>query len=208
MNCPNYGNYSPGLGCGCCGGTTTILPGQPMNIPTLTFSNPSGNAIRVYNVRYRASNRCGTRDTVIPIKVHPPVRAIFSATPSSACVGTAITFQNTSWGDSLTFIWDMGDGSPLRYDTAMAAATQMPRSHAYTCTTPGTYTVTLYVKGYCGKDTLSYTITIYPYPTASFNVEATEKCQVSATFTFTNTSITGGTYSWSSPGGTPNSSTA
>jgi len=109
-----------------------------MNIPALTFSNPSGNAIRVYNVRYRASNRCGTRDTVIPIKVHPPVRAIFSATPSSACVGTAITFQNTSWGDSLTFIWDIGDGSPLHYDTAMAAATQMPRSHAYTCTTPGT----------------------------------------------------------------------
>ena len=208
VNCPNYGNYSPGLGCGCCGGTTTILPGRPMNIPALTFSNPSGNAIRVYNVRYRASNRCGTRDTVIPIKVHPPVRAIFSATPSSACVGTAITFQNTSWGDSLTFIWDMGDGSPLRYDTALAAATQMPRSHTYTYTTPGTYTVTLYVNGYCGKDTLRRTITIYPYPTASFNVDATEKCQGSATFTFTNTSTTGGTYSWSFPGGTPSSSTA
>lgn len=49
----------------------------------------------------------------------------------------------------------MGDGSPLHYDTAMAAATQMPRSHAYTYITPGTYTVTLYVNGYCGKDTLS-----------------------------------------------------
>jgi PKD repeat protein len=145
---------------------------------------------------------------VIPIKVHRPVRAIFSATPSSACVGTAITFQNTSWGDSLTFIWDMGDGSPLLYDTALAAATQMPRSHTHTYTTPGTYTVTLYVKGYCGKDTLRRTITIYPYPTASFNVDATEKCQGNATFTFTNTSTAGGTYSWSFPGGTPSSSTA
>lgn len=208
VNCPNYGNYAPGLGCGCCTGSTTVLPGRPMNIPTLTFTNSSGNAIRTYSVRYRARNLCGFRDTVIPIKVHPPVVARFTAVPTAVCVGSAITFQNTSWGDSLTFIWDMGDGSPLIYDTAMAAAIQMPRSHSYTYAAPGTYTVTLYVKGYCGKDTLRRTVTVYPYPTASFTVDAVEKCQGAAVFNFTNTSEVGASYSWSFPGGTPSSSSA
>lgn len=198
---------------GCCQGSSTALPGRPMNIPPLTFTNPTGNAIRTYNLLYIIGNHCGRDSQQIQIKVHPPVVARFTPSASNVCVGTPITFTNNSYGDSLTFIWDMGDGSPYIYDTAMAAAVQMPRSHTYTYTTPGTYTVTLYVQGYCGRDTLRRTINVYPYPTPTFTVDASQKCRQggSASFTFTNTSVgnpPGTTYSWSFPGGTPSSSTA
>lgn len=212
---PNYGgaDYYSFFPCGwtCCG--SVGLPGRPMNIPPLTFSNPTGNALRTYNLLYIIGNHCGRDSQRVQVRVHPPVVARFTPNATAVCVGTPITFTNNSYGDSLTFIWDMGDGSPLLYDTAMAAAVQMPRTHTYTYTTPGTYTVTLYVKGYCGQDTLRRVINVWPYPTVSLTVDATQKCRQggSATFTFTNTSVgnpPGTTYSWSFPGGTPASSTA
>lgn len=198
---------------GCCQSSSTALPGRPMNIPSITFSNTGSNAIRTYNLLYVIGNHCGRDTQRIEVLVHPQVQARFTPSASSVCVGTPITFTNNSYGDSLTFIWDMGDGSPFIYDTALAAATQMPRTHTYTYTNPGTYTVSLYVQGYCGRDTLRRTINVYPYPNVSFTVNQTEACRQggSASFTFTNTSTgnpAGTTYSWSFPGGTPSSSTA
>lgn len=198
---------------GCCQGSSTQLPGRPMNIPSLTFTNPTGNSIRTYDLLYVIGNHCGRDSQRIQVRVHPPVVARFTPSASAVCVGTPITFTNASYGDSLTFIWDMGDGSPFLYDTALNAAVQIPRSHTYTYTTPGTYTVTLYARGYCGRDTLRRTIQVYPYPTPSFTVDRTTACRQggSATFTFTNTSTgnpAGTTYSWSFPGGSPASSTA
>lgn len=198
---------------GCCQGSSTSLPGRPMNIPPITFTHTGSNSIRTYTLLYIIGNHCGRDSQRFEIKVHPQVQARFTATPTSACVGTPITFTNNSWGDSLTFIWDWGDGSPYLYDTALAAATQMPRTHVHTYTTPGTYTVTLYVTGHCGRDTLRRTITIHPYPTPAITVNRVEACRQggSATFTFTNASVgnpPGTTYSWSFPGGSPSSSTA
>jgi PKD repeat protein len=73
--------------------------------------------------------------TVIPVCVNileGPV-ADFQPSAFNVCLGSPISFDNTSSGGS-TFFWDYGDGN---------TSTMFEMSHAYAA--PGTYTVCLYV---------------------------------------------------------------
>ncbi len=177
------------------------------NIPDQTFTTPStGNVPITHTVFYEIWNHCGRDDTTINIVVHPPVVARFNMSASQICVGDSITFTNVSWGDSLTFEWDFGNGTVL-YDTAMQANLQLPISHTITYNTPGTYYIRLIAKGYCGTDTLIDSIVVHPYPIVDFAPDTSEKC-TNLSFTFTNNSTTGGSYAWAFAGGTPATSSA
>ncbi len=177
------------------------------NIPDQTFTTPSsGNVPVTHTVFYEIWNHCGRDDTTINIVVHPPVVARFNMSTNQICVGDSITFTNISWGDSLTFEWDFGNGTVI-YDTAMQANLELPISHTITYNTPGTYYIRLIAQGYCGTDTLIDSITVYPYPVVDFVPDTSEKC-TNLSFTFVNNSTTGGTYAWSFAGGTPSSSSA
>lgn len=92
-----------------------------------------------------------------------PPRPDFTSTPSSAVVGEAVAFTDTSTdadGDLVAWAWDFGDGS--------SAAVQHP-SHTYA--TPGTYTVSLTVTDAQGDTaTATRTLRAGTRPLASFSV--------------------------------------
>lgn len=169
-------------------------------IPPQTFTNPSGNVPVTHTVRYVLSNHCGTRDTTINIVVHPPVVARFTQSASTICVGGTVTFTNNSWGDSLTFIWDFGNGV-VHYDTAYNPS-DLPITYNITYTVPDTYIVRLIAKGYCGEDTLERQLIVYPYPLAQFVPSPDSGC-TPLTVSITNMSELGGSYSWTFVGGSP-----
>ena len=87
-----------------------------------------------------------------------------SATGNSACIGSSISFTNTSqsFAPIASFYWDFGDGN-----TSTAAN---PPPHTYN--TPGVYTVKLAITGLdgCFSDTIRKTITVGDYPVANFNI--------------------------------------
>ncbi|NQX98941.1 MAG: PKD domain-containing protein, partial [Flavobacteriales bacterium] len=167
-------------------------------LPTQIFTTPPGNTITTHTIRLRISNHCGVFDSTVNIIVHPAVQSIFTPLASTICVGSSVTFSQTSLGDSLNFEWDFGNGN--------TANTGGP--HTITYNTPGTYTTQLITTGYCGSDTLTGTITVTPFPIAEI-IPAPNGCE-DLTANFTNNSIVGATsYAWTFGGGAaPSTSTA
>lgn len=118
--------------------------------------------------------------------------ANFTATPLSVCVGSLVTFTNTSVPNGNSPIvfnaWYFGDGDSL---------VSVNATHVYE--TPGTYPISLVVTNANGTADVEFKpgyITVKPSPTASFSVLGIG-CTVPLTLTFNNTSSTGGfTYAW------------
>lgn len=155
------------------------------NIPPHVFTAPAGNAVANHSIHLYVSNHCGTRDSLVNIIVHPAVNAIFTPLTSTICEGGSVTFTQSSQGDQLTYAWDFGNGN--------TATTAGP--HTQTYNTAGTFTVSLIVNGYCGADTQTAIVTVNPMPIASFTPDISTGCE-DLPVTFTNTSTTGGSYSW------------
>jgi PKD repeat protein len=76
------------------------------------------------------------------ITVYAPVRADFTASPTSGLAPLTVVFTNTSSGDYTSSLWDFGD---------VATSTLESPTHIYTA--GGVYTVTLTVSGPGGSDT-------------------------------------------------------
>ncbi|MGB9844898.1 MAG: DUF3344 domain-containing protein, partial [Methanothermobacter tenebrarum] len=79
---------------------------------------------------------------VVEYKIIPPV-ANFTANPTSGVLPLTVQFQDLSTG-ATEWLWEFGDGTN---------STEQNPTHTYT--QPGTYTVTLTVKGPGGQDTLT-----------------------------------------------------
>lgn len=155
------------------------------NIPNQVFTAPVGNNTQTHTIRYRVSNYCGVRDTIVPVLVHPEVVARFNMSPGFICEGGNVTFTDQSYGDSLSWSWDFGNGN--------TASTRGPHTQNYP--TAGMYNVTLIVSGYCGIDTLVQVLDVRPYPIADFSPVPDSGC-VPLAVNFTNNSTTGASYSW------------
>lgn len=166
-------------------------------IPNQTFTAPPGNNPVNHTIHLYVSNHCGTRDTVVTITVHPAVLAQFTPVSASICAGGSVTFTQNSLGDQLTYDWNFGNSN--------TATTAGP--HTQTYNTPGTYTVTLTVTGFCGTSTVSHTVTVNPMPSAVISPSTITGCE-DLSVSFTDSSTTGGTYAWTFPGGSPASSAA
>lgn len=111
-----------------------------------------------------------------PIDPDAP-RASFSY--NYTCSGTAVSFNNLSTtGDSLTYHWDFGDGSPI--DTTFSP------THLFVTPAYGTFMVKLVVSGPTGSDSLTRPVIVYQKPVASFTQSADTVC-IGETVTFTST---------------------
>lgn len=155
---------------------------SPNTIPDQVFTTPPGNTATTHTIRVRVSNQCGNDDTITTIVVHPEVEARFTGN-DTICEGGSITFTESSYGDSLTWSWDFGNGN--------TSTAQGP--HTQTYNTAGTYTVQLAVNGFCGPDTMTMTVTVLPIPVADITPDMPAGC-LSDSYTFTNNSTTGGNY--------------
>lgn len=163
-------------------GTNTY--NTPNTIPDQVFTAPPGNATQNHTIQVTVSNQCGTDTDIETIVVHPEVVAIFTAN-DTICEGQSITFTDGSLGDNLTWSWDFGNGN--------TAGTQGPHTETYL--TPGNYTVTLDVNGYCGTDQMTMNIVVHPIPVADISASPAAGCQ-SDIFNLNNASTPGGTYVW------------
>ena len=131
-----------------------------------------------------SSSGCTAKDTQNIVAAGGSVQSMFTG-PDSACVGTPVSFQNTSTPPPSVANWDFGDGT---------TASGQNVTHAYT--TANTYTVKLVnVFGGC-NDSISKPIIVLAPPVANFKAIDTVTCSNSLTVNFTDLSTNATNWSW------------
>lgn len=113
------------------GGTPTTFTGNPINI---LWGNGATGFIKVVITSNNPNLNCSDTITMEICLIDGPM-AGFTLSPDTVCVGTPVTFTNTSTGGSL-FVWNFGDGTTY--------TGPVPPNHSYSA--PGTYTVLLTVQ--------------------------------------------------------------
>lgn len=161
-------------------GNTSTLPN-----PSITYTVLGSYTITLIAI----NNLSGEADTLILnnfITVLAPPDADFTATPTSVCVNNGtVSFTNIST-NSVSWIWDFGDGS--------SSTAQHP---VHTYTTAGNYTVKLIATNIYNCNNIEIKnlyITVYNKPTASFTASPTIACDPGETINFQSTST--GAVSW------------
>ncbi len=163
----NYGDGSP----------IVILPHPPPAVICHTYTTSScGQPGNAFTFIMKAVNSCDSSlASISPIRVYGGPQANFTASPSTQCVNTPITFLNTSvlgFNSSCTastvFNWNFGDGQTL------TTVTLTNPVHVYTL--PGTYTVTLSTTNSCGTTTLSQNVCIEVPPAPNFTITPAIAC--------------------------------
>ena len=156
--------------------------------PTVFYNNAG-----TYSVTLETTNPAGTdvftQNVLITVEDVPQVSFINSIS------GLSVDFSNTTQNGT-TYTWDFGDGN---------TSTTADPSHTYT--DGGTYTVTLTATNDCGTSTTTQDVTIISLPVTAFTADVTSGCApISVNYNNLSTgNITA--WSWSFPGGTPNTST-
>lgn len=173
-------------------------------VGTSTAANPtytySGNGPIQYTVKLTVTDNNGCKtvhEKQNYIKVHKP-DAQFTA-PAQACVGTSVSFTNTSPPTPNGQYWNMGDGSAVK--------TSPNPSHIFY--SPGTYTVTLItVYGGC-LDSIKKQIKILPQPNIDFFKDPDTLCPAPQTVNFETYDQSLTTFAWNfgNPIGVGNTST-
>ena len=94
----------------------------------------------------------------------------FAATPVDGCAPLLVSLDNQSFGDGLSYTWDLGDGS--------STTAEEPGAHSYFASQTGdtTYTITLTATNSCGSVDSLRTITVHPAPTAHFGPDFNSGC--------------------------------
>ncbi len=176
------------------------------NLVQSTQQNPTHTytASGCYNVRLIITNAQGCKDTLkllsyVCAGTQPNVD--FSATPLNACIGDVITFTNLSTGifPTTNYSWDFNGGPPFSTMSSL-------KNPTYTYTDTGYFDVALIAcnNGCCDTIIKTDYIHINP-PLAKITVDRSCINRFDITL-HGETSIGADTYSWSIPGGTPNSS--
>lgn len=118
---------------------------------------------------------------------NPPV-AGFTASASTVCAGTPVTFTNTTTSNTTaTYSWDFGDGNN---------STSANPSHTYA--SGGNYTVTLTSTNMGGSDTETFSITVNAAPSVAISGPSSVCSGSSVNLTASGAT----TYSWSNGLGT------
>ena len=122
-----------------------------------------------------------TKTTTVTVATRPT--ASFSATPTTLCPASPVTFSNASTG-ATTYTWLYGNGG-----------TSTATNPVYNGYTRGVYTVTLIANNNGCRDTAIRTnyITVHP-PEANFGLATS--CTNRYTITLSDSSVGANTYSW------------
>ena len=163
----DYGDGSP----------MDTLPHPPPAVICHTYTASScGQPGNAYTFKMKAINSCDSSlASISPIRVYSGPQANFTVPTINGCVGSALTFLNTSilgfnssCSASTVFTWNFGDGQSL---TTIALTSP---SHVYTV--PGNYTVTLSTTNACGTTTHSATVCIESPPVPNFTLSPATAC--------------------------------
>ena len=138
--------------------------GDPASTPNNTSSlkDPLHRYTRVgpFDVSLQVTSNAGcVHDTLIRFNnIHPQPISNFGFSKSPLCIGDVVTMTdstNSMDGFTVEWYWDLGDGS-----------TRNIPSFTYTYSNTRTYPVTLYSMNNhgCFSDTMTKTITVFPYP--------------------------------------------
>jgi gliding motility-associated-like protein len=144
----------------------------------------------VFNVTVTAVDSSGctnsfTRTGLVTV-YHPS--ASFNTFDTISCPQYAVTFNNTSTGSGLTYVWNFGDSTPTSTETSP--------SHIYRRS--GQYTVKLivYDNHGCSDTAIRTNFVTIVTPQANFTMSDTLALCPPLVVNFTNTSINYLTYSW------------
>lgn len=140
-----------------------------------------------YTVKLIASNEGGSHAAVRNIRVGPvvPVSASFTADQNSGCAPFSVSFNSTSTGTDLTYLWSFPGGSP--------AFSTLPNP-VVEYTAAGNFNVTLQVSDGITTSTVTNLnqVAVGAAPQASFvATQATD-----SSFHFTNESVNATSYFW------------
>jgi len=175
------------------GGTSTAPSPAHQYVNTTLF-------LEVRTVTLIATSPAGCTDTVATtILVYPTPDFTFVAQPDSGCSPLTITFPSIV--GAVSYQWDFGDG---------ASGTGPSPAHTYLNTTTGAlvFPVTMIGANAFGcVDTTYDQVTVFPVPSASFNVAPGIGCHP-LTAQMMNASTGATTYDWSYGDGTTSDTTA
>ncbi len=151
--------------------------------PAQTYTT-IGNSVITLTVT--GANSCRNIRTSTVTVFQSPVAAF---SPTSSCVGSAVTFTDQSTAVASNTItnwnWNFGDGSP----------TTVLQNPVHTFTAMGTYTVTLVVNSAVCSSTLAQNFLVNVKPTAAFTVSPVSGCPT-LTVNFTNGSANATSFLW------------
>ena len=185
---------------------STVLGGGSLNYtwdfgdtsPTVNTVNPTHTyaAQGIYTVtltvRHNVPAGC---EAVIQrdVEIFQDLTSSFTVGPE--CLGDAVTFDNTSIGTGLSFLWNFGDGN---------TSTQFEPSHTYA--SPGSYITTLLVTSNDGCTRISEErVDIYADPIPVFFVE--DNCLLNSVVFSNLTNTEGDTYTYAWDFGDPSVTT-
>lgn len=109
-------------------------------IPALNGITVTGGRLNVYNALMNV--------LALPCDTTQPPSASFSASQVSGCPGLTVTFNNTTTGNNVSYLWQFPGGTP---------STSTLQNPTVTYNNLGTYSVTLIATNPYGSDTLTLT---------------------------------------------------
>lgn len=147
-----------------------VTSSQTMPAPVTFQPDPTGKDI-TYTVTMTATTTCGSTTSTSTVFVKAKPRSVFSPSKTVGCSPMLVTFSNTSPGETNTYSYDFGDGSPLVTTTDKSSV-----QHTYLTTVVKDFIVTMTAQNECGSDQSSYTIRVSPNTvTAELVVNADQK---------------------------------
>ncbi|MDX1913268.1 MAG: PKD domain-containing protein [Saprospiraceae bacterium] len=210
INTAPIADFSASPTSGCAALVVQMMNESSSNAVTYTWSFPGGAPSSsnqanptviyafagVYTITLTATNSSGshtfTRTQYITVNTTPTPN--FTHTVN----GATVTFTNTSSPNSVSYLWNFGDGN---------TSTETNPVHTYA--DPGTYTVVLTATNDCGSISVTRFVTIISSgpPVPAFTANPSTGC-APLTVNFNNNSTGANSYSWDFPGGNPSTSTA
>ncbi len=184
---------------------TTTIP-DPPSIPfslDKVYTNTGDTAIS-YDITLLVKNESGCSDILTKtIIVYPEIRSDFTLAGNNerGCQPLDVQFQNTSTGNTGTWLWEFGDGGSSNEENPEHTFLNLfgPDSLAFT-------TRLISVSPFYCRDTSYHTITVMPYIEANFAFDRTRACTPHSIL-ITDQSYGADTYTWDFGDGTVSTST-
>ncbi len=157
--------------------------------PVVTFNTPGS-----FFAKLVASNDAGSDteykgDYVLVTNDAPSVDFTFGTSDLNA-------FFFNSANNATSYLWDFGDNN---------TSTEENPTHIYA--TSGDYEVTLTAINECGETSITYTLSVSSFPTASFSADLQEGCAPLTVQFNDESSSNSSAWIWAFPGGNPANST-